>query len=83
MIAECEKNNVSNAINDSKKNRIGSKVEQKVIQDIIDIWQAVDTEKGGQLATEFVAANPNRLPSVNADQFNLQFLITSILKLQQ
>ena len=40
LIAECEKDNVSNAINDSKKNRIGSNVEQKVIQDLIDIWQA-------------------------------------------
>jgi hypothetical protein len=56
---------------------------QKIIKDIVDIWQVIDREKGGALPVKFVAVDPNRLPSVAADQFNLQFLVSAILKLHE
>ena len=77
LVSFCEKNGLSNAIIEPKKNRIGANVEQKVVKDILDIWEIVDGEKGGQIGTDFVAANPCRLPSVNADKFSLQFLVAS------
>ena len=83
LLTQCEKENLSHLINDYKKNRIGSNVEQRTAKDILDIWEVVDHEKGGSLNTEFVAADPNRLPSVNADKYNLKFLISIILKLQE
>ena len=83
LVSFCEKSSVSDAINPSKKSRIGSNVESKLVKDIIDIWEIVDSERGGQLQTQFVAADPTRLPSVNAEKFNLKFLISSILKLQE
>ena len=64
LVSHCEDSNVSNAINPLKKKRIGTDVEQKVVKDILDIWEIVDSEKGGQLCTKFVAIDPNRLPSV-------------------
>ena len=83
LITQCEKDNLSNHINEFKKNRIGSNVVQRVAKDILDIWEIVDHEIGGSLTTEFVAADPNRLPSVNADKYNLKFLVSIILKLQE
>jgi hypothetical protein len=56
---------------------------EKIIKDIVDIWQVIDREKGGALPVKFVAADPNHLPSVAANQFNLQFLVSAILKLQE
>ena len=55
----------------------------KIIKDLIDIWEVVDTTLGGKLNVKFVAADINCLPSINADQFNLQFLIGAINKLQE
>ena len=43
----------------------------------------IDTEKGGKIGTEFVAANPLRLPSVNAEKYNLKFLVSTVLKVQE
>ena len=43
----------------------------------------IDGETGGNLNTKFVAIDPNHIPSVNSDKYNLKFLISSILKLQQ
>ena len=83
LLSQCEKDKLSNHLNEFKKNRIGSNVEQRTAKDILDIWEVVDHEKGGSLSTEFVAADPNRLPSVNADKYNLKFLISIILKLQE
>jgi len=77
LVTIFEKCSNSDAINASKKSRIGQNVESKLVKDIID------TERGGQLQTQFVAADPTRLPSINADKYNLQFLIASILKLQE
>ena len=71
LVLHCEKNGLSDVIAEQKKNRIGNNVEQKVVKDILDIWELIDTVKGGQLGTTFVAENPCRLPSVNADKFNL------------
>ena len=83
LISECDKVNLSNHISDFKKSRIRPNVEQKLVKDILDIWAVIDTNKGGILETTFVAADPNRFPSVNAEKFNLKFLISSILKLQE
>ena len=41
----CDKNPIANF----KKNRIASNVEQKVVKDLLDIWNIVDVEKGGIL----------------------------------
>ena len=83
LLAECEKVNLSGAINEFKKNRIGANVEQKVVKDILDIWEVVDTEKGGKLETEFVASDVNRLPSADANKFTIQFLVSKIVQLEE
>ena len=83
LLAECHKDGLSDAINtESKKIRKKPNLQQKVVKDLLDVWDVVDRERGGQLPFIFVAANINRLPSVNAEKFSLQFLISSILKLQ-
>ena len=56
---------------------------RRVITDTVDIWSVIDREKAGEIGVKFVAGNPNRLPGVNAEKFNLQFLITAITKLQE
>ena len=73
-------NNIKSFKIKRKENSPGAK--SKVIKDILDIWDVVDTTLGGKLGVSFVAADPNLLPSVSADQFNLQFLIGAINKLQ-
>ena len=84
LLAECHKDGLSDVINsESKKLRKKPNVQVKVVKDLLDIWEVVDRERGGQLPSIFVAANINRLPSVNAEKFSLQFLISSVLKLQQ
>ena len=83
LLAECDKLSLNADINESRKKRIGQNVEQKLLKDILDIWQVIDSEKGGNLETVFVASNPMRLPSMNAENCNLQFLVSSILKLQE
>ena len=52
------------------------------MKDILEIWQVIDRENAGSLGAQFVAVDVNRLPVLNADKYNLQFLVTSILKLQ-
>ena len=64
-----------------RENHAGAKT--KLIKDLLDIWEVVDRSLGGKLNVFFAAANPNRLPSVNAEAFNLQFLIGAITKLQE
>ena len=83
LVSLCEKNGISDQINESKKNRIGANVNQRVAKDILDIWEVIDTEKGGNIGTEFVAANPLRLPSVNGEKYNLKFLVSTVLKVQE
>ena len=43
----------------------------------------IDREKGGDLGTQFVAFNLTRLPTVCAEKYNLQFLVSSILELKE
>jgi hypothetical protein len=85
LISECDKILINDSIKDFKAKRREAKAgtTKKVVEDVIDIWSVVDREKAGQLSVLFVAANPNRLPSVNVEKFNLQFLIASIIKLQE
>ena len=64
-----------------RENHAGAK--GKILKDLLDIWEVVDATLGGKLGVAFAAADPNRLPSVNAEQFNLQFLIGAICKLQE
>ena len=78
LLSECEKIALSSDISEFKKNRIGANIEQKHLKDIIDILVAIDFEKGGNLDTIFVAANPNRIPSLGRCN-----LLSSIEKLQQ
>lgn len=85
LITECEKVTLTNSITDFKtKCWVNSaNAKEKIVKDIVDIWDVVDKDLGGKLSCQFVAANPLRLPSVNADKFNIQFLITSILNLRE
>ena len=83
LISECDKINLSSQISEFKKTRIRPNVEQKLVKDILDIWTVIDREVGGILGTTFVATDPNRFPSVNAEKFNLKFLVSCILKLQE
>ena len=83
LLSLCEKSGLSNNTSESKIKRIGANVEQKVIKDILDIWEIVDNEKGGNLGTKFVTSDINRLPSVDPEKFNLKFLISSIIKLRE
>ena len=87
LISECEKIDISEEINEFKRERKNTRaleiVKQKVLKDIIDIWEAADVKKGCNFQSEFVASDPCRLPSVNADKFNLKFLISSILTLKE
>ena len=84
LIREGDNDGLSDLITDeNRKSRKKPNPEQKVAKDILDIWRVIDRERGGQLPCIFVAADINRLPSVKAENFSLQFLVTSILKLQQ
>ena len=82
LIAACGKCHIIN-ISEFSKNRISSNGERKHLDHMLDIWKIVDSHKGGSLNTIFVAANLHRLPSIHADQCNLQFLVTSILKIRE
>ena len=83
LVNICEKIGLSNNISEFKIKRIGANVEQKLVKDLLDIWDEIDAVKGGNTGTTFVAADPNRLPSVDADKFNLQFLVSIVLKIQE
>ena len=71
-------------IKEQRKNRLNGKTsaKEKIVKDILDIWIILDQQNAGVLKTQFVAADINRIPLVNAEKFNLQFLVSSILKLQ-
>ena len=85
LLTVCDKNLLASEIpSESRTNRIGLNSEQRSLNDILDIWGIVDSQKGGNLDTIFVAADPTRLPGVvNANDCNLKFLFASISKLQQ
>ena len=85
LISECKKVQISDAIKDFTIKRIEGKAGalKRVVTDAVDIWTYIDREKASEFPVQFVAANPNRIPNASADKFNLQFLVTSILKLQE
>ena len=85
LIAECEKISIKDSIKDFSKPRVKGKADalRRVVTDAVDIWTFIDQEKAGVFPVQFVAANPNRIPNASADKFNLHFLVTSILKLQE
>ena len=77
LLSEYEKALDADLIKEARKQRQIAKsgAKLKIVNDILDIWQVIDTRLAGKLSTLFVAADINRLPSVNADKFSLQFLI--------
>ena len=85
LVEECELLQISNDISQFKKPRKNGNESaiSKIIKDIIDIWVVIDTTKTGVTSRQFVAGDPNRLPQVNAEKYNLKFLISAILCLQE
>ena len=67
QVSECDKIGVRDEITESRKKRLNTNgvnvIKQKLSKDILDIWSVVDTVKGGQLQTIFVASDPSHLPS--------------------
>ena len=84
LISEFDKVLEPELIKEQRKSRLNGKVcaKDKIVKDILDIWQTLDRENAGSLSTQFVACDVNRLPLINADKCNLQFLVSSILQLQ-
>ena len=85
LLSEFDKVCNPDLVKEQRKERVNGKssAKEKVVKDIIDIWQTADQETAGILQTQFVAADISRLPIVNADKYNVQFLVSSILKLQE
>ena len=85
LVKECELLQISNDSSQYKKPRKNGNESaiSKVIKDIVDIWVVIDTTRTGLTSRQFVAGDPNRLPQVNAERYNLKFLISSILCLQE
>ena len=72
LIAECDKLRLSKDIADFKKKRLNTKEDalQKVSKDILDIWEVIDCQRGGNTETTFVAADPSRLPAIEAQKID-------------
>ena len=87
VIAASKRIDISDAISKSTKPRKNTKgeseVEQRTVVDILDIWDVVDAEKGGIFDTQFVAADVNKIPSVNAEKYTLKFLVSTIQKIRR
>ena len=85
LIKECESLGISNAITDFRKKRLNTKADalQKVTKDILDIWDVIDCQKGGKTKTHFVAVDPSRLPSVEAEKVEVDSLASVVSHLQQ
>ena len=87
LVSQCEKNKLTNQITDFKRNRISPNIEQKLVKDIIDIWDVIDRETGGDLDTVFAASLPASIPanqaSLSVGDISLPDLFSSVLKLQQ
>ena len=84
LISECKQIGVINAISEFAKKRNNTKsaddVKEKVVKDILDIWDYVDLNHAGEFSTQFVALNTNRLPSGNSESLNVQHLTQSLNK---
>ena len=85
IIAECKKIPINDSIQEFTIKRVEGKsgALRRVISDVVDIWTVIDREKKGELSVQFVAVDPNRLPGVNVEKINAQFLTASIIKLQE
>ena len=85
LLSEFDKVCNPDLVKEQRKERVNGKssAKEKVVKDILDIWQIADQETAGILQTQFVAADITWLPIVNADKYNVQFLVSSILKLQE
>ena len=85
LISECNILGLSNEITEFKKKRINTKEDalQKVTKDILDIWEVIDCQRGGETNSAFVASDPSRLPSVEAEKIDINGLTTIIFQLQQ
>ena len=87
LVSQCDKYKLTNQISDFKRNRISPNVEQKLVKDIIDIWDVIDRETGGDLDIVFVASIPASFPANQASpsvgDISLPDLFASVLKLQQ
>ena len=53
LLAECDKLSLNADINESRKKRIGQNVEQKLLKDILDIWQVIDRINAGKLGAQY------------------------------
>ena len=85
LIAECKKASISDSIKEYDIKRMAGKsgALNRVVSDAVDIWTVIDRELKGEISVQFVAANPNHLPNVNLEKFNVQFLISTIEKLHE
>ena len=85
LISECKRINITNDISESTKKRNNTKstddLKEKVVKDILDIWEFVDLNHAGEFSTQFVALNTNRLPSGNSETLNVQYLNQSLNKI--
>ena len=59
LITECDKVGISDEISEAKRRRQKKNILQKVIKDILDIWDVVDRVKGGQLLCQFISTGDN------------------------
>ena len=82
---ECDKLGLTDSILEFKKRRQNAKGNGnlKVVKDIIDIWNVVDCQRGGNVPFKFVALDPNRLPSNDANELNIRHLITQFSLLEK
>ena len=81
LIQECDKLGLSNSITEFKKKRLNTTKEDalpKVTKDILDIWEVIDCQRGGVTESVFLAADPSRLPSVEAEKVDVNGLATVV-----
>ena len=87
LIAECEKVGIGEEISESKRGRQKKNILQKVVKDILDIWDIVDRLKGGQLLCHFVSTDVNVLETNNSTSeasqpFDFQVLVATLFDLK-
>ena len=73
LLAEFDKVLDPEIIKEQRKNRLNGKTsaKEKIVRDILEIWQIIDQHNADALNVIFVASDVNPIPSVNADKFNL------------
>ena len=86
LIAECEKVGISDDISESKSRRQKKNILQKLIKDILDIWDVLDRLKGGQLLCHFILPVDNGADTMNpiailTQPFDSQFLVAALFDL--